>query len=126
MNRNRQNYITFIGRQLMRFEVYNIGMAYPTEKILEFRGGLFNEAERKATTSEREFLGMANAATDRRYWTTNKHNVMFNLDHRALLAYTRDDVITPKTWRRMEGPLQGLNLEIQYRPGKEMLPDEFT
>jgi len=56
------------------------------EQILEFRGGLFNEAERKATTLEREFLTMANAAKNRRYWTLNGKKVIFLVDHQPLLA----------------------------------------
>lgn len=96
------------------------------EKILEFRGGLFNEAERKSTASEREFLAMTNAVEDRRYWTLHGLKVMFHVDHRALLAYTNKQLITPKIWRRMDHVLRELELEIQYRPGKEMLADEFT
>ena len=42
---------------------------------------------------------MANAAKDRRYWTQRKFKVMFHVDHRALLAYTNDNVITPKLWK---------------------------
>jgi hypothetical protein len=67
--------------------------------ILEFRGGLFNDAERKATTSEREFLAMSNAAEGRRYWTIGQ-KVHFHVDHSALLAYTKENLITPKRWRR--------------------------
>ena len=69
---------------------------------------------------------MANAAKDRPNWTLGKFKVMFHVDDRALLAYTNDNISTPKLWRRMEGPLQDLWMETQYRPGKEMLADEFT
>lgn len=60
------------------------------EKSLEFRGGLFNEAERRASASEREFLAKTNAAEDRRYWTLHGRTVMFHMDHKALLAYTNE------------------------------------
>jgi len=96
------------------------------EKILEFRGGLFNDAERKSTASEREFLAMTNAVEDRRYWTLHGKKVMFHVDHRALLSYTNKQLITPKIWRRMDHVLREIEIEIQYRPGKEMLADEFT
>ena len=96
------------------------------EKILEFRGGLFNEAERRASASEREFLAMTNAAEDRRYWTLHGRTVMFHVDHKALLAYTNEGLVTPKIWRRMDHVIRELQIRIQYRPGKEMMADEFT
>ena len=96
------------------------------EKILEFRGGLFNDAEGKSTASEREFLAMTNAVEDRRYWTLHGKKVMFHVDHKALLAYTNKQLVTPKIWRRMNHMLRELEIEIQYRPGKETLADEFT
>ena len=94
---------------------------------MEFGGGLFNEAERKATVSEREFLAMANAAKDQRHWTlATPYKVLFHVDHRALLAYTKEATVTPKLWRRMDYTLNELEMEIQYRPGREMVADEFT
>jgi hypothetical protein len=93
---------------------------------LEFRGGLFNEAERRASASEREFLAMTNAAEDRRYWTLHGRTVRFHVDHRALLAYTNEGLVTPKIWRRMDHVIRELTIQIQYRPGREMLADEFT
>ena len=100
--------------------------AWKIEKILEFRGGLFNDVERKSTASEREFLAMTNAVEDRRYWTLHGKKVMFHVDHRALLAYTNETMVTPKLWRRMDHVIRELEVEIQYRPGKEMMADEFT
>jgi hypothetical protein len=50
------------GWAAMYFEVNEQG----EEKILAFRGGLFNPAERKSSTSEREFLAMANSVEGRR------------------------------------------------------------
>jgi len=52
--------------------------------------------------------------------------VFLHLDHRALAIYTDDTLMTPKLWRRMEGPLKELDMEIQYCPGKEMMADGFT
>jgi hypothetical protein len=106
--------------------VRKIVLAAFLEKILEFRGGLFNEAERRASASEREFLAMTNAAEDRRYWTLHGKKVMFHVDHKALLAYTNEGLVTPKIWRRMDHVIRKLQVEIQYRPGREMLADEFT
>jgi hypothetical protein len=40
--------------------------------------------------------------------------------------YTDDTLITPKMWRRMEGPLRKLDMEIRYRPGNKMRADSFT
>jgi hypothetical protein len=96
------------------------------EKILEFRGGLFNKAERRASASEREFQAMTNAVEDRRYWTLHGITVMFHVDHKALLAYTNEGLVMPNIWRRMDHMIRELQIKIQYRPGKEMMADEFT
>jgi len=51
---------------------------------------------------------------------------MFHVDHKALLAYTNEGLVTPKIWRRMDHVIRELQIRIQYRPGKEMMADEFT
>jgi len=51
---------------------------------------------------------------------------MFHVDHKALLAYTNEGLVTPKIWRRMDHVIKELEIKIQYRPGKEMMADEFT
>jgi len=68
---------------------------------------------------------MSNAAEGRRYWTLGRI-VHFHVDHSALLAYTNETLITPKLWRRLDTHLRELTMQIEYRPGKEMLADEFT
>jgi hypothetical protein len=81
------------------------------EIIMELRGGLLNDAERKAMMSEREFLAMSNAADGCRYWTVSQ-KVNFHVDHSALLAYTSETLITPNSWRQQVTHLWELNIII--------------
>jgi len=75
-------------------------------------------------TSECEFLAISNSAEGHTYWTLVR-KIWFHVHHRVLIVYTEQQLATPKLWRRMDNTLQELNLQIQYRPGKEILGDEI-